>query len=179
MGSGKITPTYIGDVIIKTPFGKIDTRSYGLIKVKRVAFGHSTSEADTGFDLPEKALLFDIFLDVQTADSGKTINVGTKSSESGGDADGFIKGASVGSTGLVIPSVTVTSGSSETYFSATTYGALLADFEAGSDNAGDVGTFYKHPYPTDSNTAKSLTYTCSAGTSKAAGYIYLVYLELE
>ena len=152
---------------------------YNVPKVIEIPFTHNTDETDTGIDLPPKALVLDAFLYVETADTGITINVGTKSSESGGDADGFIAGASVASTGLVPLGVTVTSGSSEDYFSACTYGAKLADFTAGSDNAGDVGTYARKYYATDSATAKSITYTCSAGADTAEGKIYLVILELE
>lgn len=148
-------------------------------KVLKISFGHETSETDTEVDLPDKAIVLAAWLEVTTADSGITINVGTLSSESGGDADGFIKGASVASTGLVIPDVTVTSGTSEDYFSACTIGALLADFTAGSDTATDVGTLNKKFYATDSQTTKSISYTCSSGADTAEGYIYVLLVEME
>ena len=174
----KITPAYIGDVVIKTQIGKVDTREVGLVKVKRLSFTHNTSETDTGWDLPDSAIVLDAFVEVTTADSGITLNVGLLSSETGGDADGFIKGISVASTGLVAPGVTVTSGSNEDYFSACTYGAFLADFTAGSDAAGDVGTYARKLFASDSVTAKSVSYTCSAGADTAEGYIYIIYVEV-
>jgi hypothetical protein len=152
---------------------------YGVPKILEAEFGHSTTEADTTIDLPDKAVVLAVWLDVTTADTGVTINVGTKSSETGGDADGFIKGASVGSTGIVIPDVTVTTGTNETYFSACTIGALLADFLAGSDTVGDVGTLNKKFYYTGSVAAKSISYTCSSGADTAAGKIYILLVEFE
>jgi len=173
-----ITPQNLGEAVIENPVSDFDSRQTGFIKVKRISFSANTSETDTGVDLPSTAVILDVFLKVTTAEAGKTINVGLLSSETGGDADGFVAGASLASTGVVVPAVTVTSGTNEDYLSACTYGAFLADFTAGSDNAGDVGTFNKKLFATDSVTAKSLTYTCSSGTSSAAGYIYIVYVEV-
>lgn len=150
----------------------------GMVKVITAEFGHNTTETDTGVDLPDNAVVIGAFLEVETADSGITIDVGTLSTEGGGDADGFIAGASVGATGLVIPDAVVTGGSSEDYLSACTLGALLADFTAGSDAATDVGTLVKKPYPTDANAAKSISYTCSAGADTAAGKIHIIVAEL-
>lgn len=152
---------------------------YNVPKVIKIPFGHETSETDTGVDLPPKALVLDAFIEVLTGDSGITLDVGTKSSETGGDADGFLDGISVASTGLVPAGVTVTAGANENYFSACTYGAKLASFVAGSDTAGDVGTYARKYYATDSATAKSITYTASAGADTAEGNIYLLILELE
>ena len=150
----------------------------GNVKIIAAEFGHNTTETDTTIDLPDNAVVMDVFIDVETADTGITLDVGLLSTESGGDADGFLDGISVASTGLVHPAITVTSGSSEDYFSATTYGAFLADFTAGSDNAGDVGTFARKYHPTDSVDAKSISYTASAGADTAAGTIYFVIAEL-
>jgi hypothetical protein len=152
---------------------------YGVPKILEVDFGHATSETDTTVDLPNKAVVLAVWLNVTAADVGITIDVGTKSSETGGDADGFIVGASVASTGIVLPDVTVTSGTNEKYFSACTIGAKLADFEAGSDVAGDVGTLNKKFYSTGSVTAKSITYSCSSGADTAAGKICILLVEFE
>jgi len=61
------------------------------------------SEVGTGWSLPAKAVVKNVFIYVNTAESTattKTINVGTDSTD-GGDADGFLAGVSVASTGLV------------------------------------------------------------------------------
>jgi hypothetical protein len=57
----------------------------------------STGAHDTGVDLPTAGVVLDIWLDITTAESTgstKTINVGLLAGEAGGDADGFIAGAS-------------------------------------------------------------------------------------
>jgi hypothetical protein len=62
------------------------------------------AEQDTGWDLPAKSLVLAVWLDVTAAEvtgTTKTINVGLLSSESGGDADGFLAGAAADATGLV------------------------------------------------------------------------------
>ena len=151
--------------------------SEGNVKMIAAEFDASTSETDTTIDLPDGSVVLDVFLDVATADTGITLDVGLLSTESGGDADGFLDGISVAATGLVHPDVTVTGGSNEDYLSACTYGAFLADFTAGTDTATDVGTFARHYHLTDSVTAKSISYTASAGADTAAGYIYILIAE--
>jgi hypothetical protein len=63
------------------------------------------TETDTGFNLPSPAVampsLGGMGLQVTTADSGITIEVGTLSTESGGDANGLCTATSVGTLGLV------------------------------------------------------------------------------
>ena len=129
------------------------------------------SESDTGIDLPADMVVADIFVDVSTAVASSTIDVGLLSTESGGDADGFADGVSCASAVKVRPGVTVTSGSNEDYFSASTRGALLADFTAGTDAATDVGTYAEKPHRCD-GTAKSISYTTSSHA--VAGTIWLL-----
>jgi len=157
-------------------------------RILKIPFGHETSETDTGVDLPDKAMVLDVWLEVTTADSGITIDVGLLSTESGGDADGFLDGAPLDSTGLVFGGITptITSGTNNTYLAsvARTIGVLLADLDvvAGQDVAdgGDGACVYERkPFPTDSVTAKSISYTCSAGADTAAGYIYILLVEFE
>ena len=59
----------------------------------------------------------------------------------GGDANGFMSLLSVGSALSIVAKAAVTAGGSETYLASTTVGALIdANFTAGSDSGGDVGT---------------------------------------
>lgn len=118
------------------------------VKVIRINASDGTGENDTGWDLPSTAIVTKVLVNVKTAEATgttKTIDVGLLSTESGGDADGFLDGIDVSTTGLKGPGVTVTetAGVNETYISAvaSTYGALLADvnFELGTDTAGDTG----------------------------------------
>lgn len=127
------------------------------------------TEMDTGFDLKAGWTVLDAWIVVNTADTGETVDVGTNSKVSGvGDADGFIDGASLATTGLVYPDATVTSGA----YSATTRGALLADYIAGS---GTSGLFHKKPYTVSADIG--LTFTTSNGTDTAAFDIYLLIYD--
>ena len=131
------------------------------------------TEMDTGFDLKAGWTVLDAWIVVNTADTGETVDVGTNSKVSGvGDADGFIDGASLATTGLVYPDATVTAGTTETYYSATTRGALLADYIAGS---GTSGLFHKKPYTVSADIG--LTFTTSSGTDTAAFDIYLLIYD--
>jgi hypothetical protein len=155
----------------------------GLQKVKVIALtaAGDTNENDTAWDLPDKAIINDVLLDVTTAETTattKTINVGLLASESGGDADGFAVGISTAATGLVRPQATITAGGSETYFSASTRGALLATFVAGSDAATDVGTNYEFPHLSDSVTAKSVSWTAGEAQTEFAGSLIILYTEV-
>lgn len=76
-----------------------------VMPIKAVA---SAAERDDGWDLPATGILRGILPIVRTAEATgatKTVSVGLKSSESGGDADGFLKSINVASTGLKKPSV--------------------------------------------------------------------------
>lgn len=122
------------------------------------------SEQDTGFDLPSGAIVRDVFLDVGTAESTgttKTIDVGLLSSESGGDADGFLDGISVASTGIVYP--TLDSG-------GQTLGALLSADEDGA------GALVPESFNADSVTAASVSFTAaSANFAELVADIVIVY----
>jgi len=135
-------------------------------------------EKDTGFDLPLDALVqpSGIAIDNTVADSGQTIIAGILSSESGGDADGFIVAASTAAVATVPAVDAITVGGSETYLSSTTLGALVNDFLAGSNSAGDVGTGNHKPYRVGA-TAKSISYTLNTGTDTAKGFL-IIPLEL-
>jgi hypothetical protein len=145
-----------------------------------IPFGASNNvETDTGLDLPANCLLtaYDVSLRVTTADATETIDVGLLSSESGGDADGIITLGDVGTTGWreLLPQIT---GGSTIDFTPVGYvGALLATKITGSDVVATVGGFTSKRYRTD-GTAKSITWTGSAGSDTAAGYVYLSWDRL-
>jgi len=122
----------------------------------------STAVQDTGINLPAKALVREVLLDVRTAEATggtKTVDVGLLASESGGDEDGFIDGISVSATGIKQPRAVVDAGGTEAEFTSTTRGAFMATFVAGAESAGDVGTHFEFDHLTDSVTSKSITYT--------------------
>jgi len=153
-----------------------------MLKVKKISVTASDgTEQDSGWDLPDKAVVLDVFVDVTTAESTgstKTLDVGLLSSESGGDANGFLDGVSTASTGLVRGVPTITTGSNEVYFASTTRGVLLASLTAGSDAATDVGTYYEKPHLSDSVTAKSVSYTAGSAQTEFVGAIFVVYIEI-
>lgn len=93
--------------------------------------------------------------------------------EGGGDANGFVEVASVATALKLRPGATVTTGTHEVYVSASTRGALLVDtFTAGSDAVEDTGTYVEMIHRCD-GTAKTVTYTGSAGSDTAAGVVWL------
>lgn len=141
-----------------------------------VPFSAQTAETDTGFDLPANMLLSIPYLKVTTVDATETIDFGILSSETGGDANGFIAAASVATAGIVLP-VQVTNGANEAYVSTFTLGALLGAGRVGTDVATDNGMAGIAGYLTD-GTAESITYTGSAGSDTAAGYLCLPYTVL-
>ena len=158
---------------------QLDGHHSGLVVVKipitaTQAAAAGQSEKDTGFDLKAGWTVLDAWIVVNTADTGETVDVGTNSSDSG-DGDGFIDGASLATTGLVYPDAVVTAGTTETYYSATTRGALLADYIAGSNTATDFGLFHKKPYTVATDI--DLTFTTSDGTDTAAFDIYLLIYD--
>lgn len=145
-----------------------------------IPFGpNDNSEQDTGLDLPANCLLTanDVKLRVTTTDATETIDVGILSSESGGDANGIIAAASVATGGFVELLPQITNGSNIDYVSTNYIGALLATSITGADAVATVGGFTPKVYRTD-GTAKSITYTGSAGSDTAAGYIYLSWRKL-
>jgi len=157
------------------------------VKVKVLSFGPNAGENDTGWDLPAKAIVLDVIVEVETADAGETLDVGLLSTETGGDADGFLDGISLGSVGIVqgVLSITKTGGVNENYISAVscTRGVLLRmlEFELGSDVAGDHGfvAYERVPHYAGAVAAKSISYTGSTTIDTGAGKIYIIYADLS
>jgi len=140
---------------------------------------NDNSEQDTGLDLPANCLItaHDVKLRVTTTDATETIDFGLLSSESGGDANGFVTAASVANSGFVELLPQITGGTNIDYVGTRYVGDLLATSIAGADAVATVGGFTSKVYRTD-GTAKSITYTGSAGSDTAAGYLYLRYTLL-
>jgi hypothetical protein len=103
-----------------------------------LAFG--SGEQDTGYDLPAGSIIFpwEMYVIVDTLDSGITLEVGLLSSEGGGDADGFLDAVSVATAGYVQPAFTATAGTNNNYVSACTYGAYFSKGKNGAVTAGAV-----------------------------------------
>ena len=143
------------------------------IKVKKIALNATThctgAEVDTGWDLPETSVVLDCFINVTTLATGttKTLDVGTLSTESDGDADGFLDGANLLLEGLVTAINTA---------GAITLGELLSDAPSTTAAVGRS----KVNYSTHTGTARSVSVT-SGSTDVAAfvGDLYILYLVIE
>jgi hypothetical protein len=117
----------------------------------------ATTETNTGIAIPTNgAVQPNPLLRVTAIDATETIDVGTLSTDSG-DADGFLAAAAVGVLGLVKGSLLA---------SGATLGALL--FVLDSANAGDDA-----PEQDVASAGKDITYTLTAGSDTAKGFIYL------
>jgi len=152
-----------------TDLGKVIGSLNNRVKVKRLPFSKSTSEYDTGWDLPDNAVVLDVFIKVVTNASSSTIDVGLDSSESGGDADGFLDGVSCASAGFVQATQTSTSSGGQTL------GALLSGTEIKSADTTAIYFKPKKFHFASSVAAKSVTYTTSNHT--IAGYIYILFFD--
>ncbi|MBU8540184.1 hypothetical protein [Falsiroseomonas tokyonensis] len=116
-------------------------------------------EQDTGFDLPRNALVSPfVSLLVTAIDATEDIDVGLLSSESGGDADGFLDAASIATLGTVRGALAGTD----------TLGALLKE----DTNAGSV--LVPASYVVGA-TARSVTYTLSMNADTGKGFISIPY----
>lgn len=146
----------------------------------------TSAEVDTTFDLPARGQVHDVLVRVVTAETTgttKTLDVGLLSSESGGDADGFLDGISVAATGMKRGTFVATVGSNNTYLGAAgthTIGALSTQLLiAGEDTAaGGDGVGIKAPFLTDSVTAKSVSYSRGSTLTELQAYIFILYSEI-
>ena len=60
---------------------------------------------------------------------------------------------------------------------SSTRGLLLSSLTAGTDSAGDVGTYYEN-YHVLNGTAKSLVYQLGAAHTELVADIYVLYIDL-
>lgn len=159
-------------VIDETP----NIRHHGMIW-----FGaaNSATENSTGVSFLADTLIEDVRVQVVTADSGITIDVGLLSTGTGGDANGFIAARSLTSTGYPSDTGVITNGTTIDYTPATTYGALLYTAITGSDAVATVGgRSYIGHIVTGSNTG-ALTYTLSTTADTGAGMIHYFFTRLR
>lgn len=131
---------------------KVDTaqRNQTYIIPFSISDTSAATETDTGFDVPAASFVLDrlhgMGIRQLTADATETIDVGLLSTETGGDANGFNAAAALDATPLML---------------VGTNGALF------SSNA---------PHASDFNVSKSISYTLTAGTDTAEGFIILPIL---
>lgn len=109
-------------------------------------------ETSTGIQLPQNSLVLpNVGVQVTTLEAARTMMAGLLSTESGGDADGFVVGMSMATAGIKKVSTATTA----------TIGALLL--------AGAV------PEQAPITTARTISITQSAGSTVAAGVLVLPY----
>lgn len=142
-----------------------------------MVFNAGGTEVDTGLDLPKKCLVVGAAVEVVTVDATETVNIGLLSSETAGDADGFLAAVSVATAGYVAP-VDYTVGSNETYVSTMSIGALLGEGSVGNDVATDVGSAFIKGHLVDGSNATSISYQPSTSDT-FAGYGYVMFKILR
>lgn len=130
----------------------VDVTNRNQVAIIPFAIGDTTAatETDTGFNEPSNALITGAAVRVVTADATETIDVGTDSTDSG-DADGFVSAVALDTADLV----------------RETNGALVST---------TVATTPSVTFPSSHvSTGKSITYTLTAGSDTAEGFIVLPY----
>lgn len=155
------------DLVCPGTDGKVRKLYPGAIKTMVIPFEKKTSEFDTGYNLPEGAVVLDAFVDVDTEVASSTIDVGILSSESGGDANGFIDGMSCATAGKIAPIT------SNTTSENITKGLLLGTIHKSADGTPLYGIIPK--LWIGDGTATSISYTTS--DHDIDGYIYILYTE--
>lgn len=143
-------------------------------------FGASdNSETDTGVDFLADTFIHDVWVEVVTVDATETIDVGLLSTETAGDANGLRAAVSVATAGFIKDTAVITNGSNIDYTAASTYGALLVTAITGSDAVATCGGKSYIGHVVTGTNAKSLTYTGSAGSDTAAGYIHYFFTRMR
>lgn len=149
----------------------------GVRKVAKVAFGAAELggvETNTSFTFPANgAILLGAWIYVADGEAG-TMDVGTQGTSN--DPDGILDGITLTNTGYVFPAAVLTVGSSETYISASTFGALSHQIVTGSDVAGDTGFIV--PRGTFITGADPVSITSSGDLNSCSGFLFLDYIEL-
>ena len=129
----------------------------------------TTGERTYGFTFPVGSIVQNVYLDVNTREqtaSNKTIDIGLLSSETLGDADGFLDGVSTASVGAV-------QGSTAIGAAARTLGVLLLD---GSTASADLSR--KHHIVRGSN-AVTLSSTVAEVQTELVADIVVQYLAVD
>ena len=155
-----------GDLLCGDDDGK--TRKYypGAIKTMVIPFTKQTSEFDSTYDLPAGAVVLGAFVEVVDEVASGTIDVGILSSESGGDADGFIDGMSCATAGKIVPIAWDASADADNTLGLLISSAMLG----GTNNYGRIPKMW-----VCDGTAVSVSYTTS--DHAIAGNIHIMYAE--
>ncbi len=137
------------------------------------------TEVDTGIDFDYNTLIHDVKAEVTVVDAGETIDIGTLSGGTAGDANGFRSLVSVAATGIPTDTAVITGGTTIDYVPVTTYGDLLVTAITGSDVIATVGgATMLGGYLITGENEQSLTYTPSSSDT-FYGYIYVLFTRLR
>lgn len=150
----------------------------GVNKCLVIPFSPNTSETDTGIDLPLNVWVYDAMIEVVTVDATETMDLGLLSTETAGDANGILTGVPMDTAGFIKP-WSVTDSTTEDYVSSPYWGALMGIGTAGTSAATDQGQPGGPGHVISGSNARSITYTHSAGSDTAAGYIYVFFKHLR
>lgn len=133
----------------------------------------ATVETATGVYIPAFCEVVDVGVEVVTNVADATIDIGTANGTD--DPDGLADGASCATAGWVRPEATVTDGDNTHYFSANVRGALLSDYEVGTDADTDEGTYREKPMRLSAEgTAEQISYTTN---DKAIAGYFVVFCK--
>lgn len=151
----------------------------------------AATEYDTGIDLAADALLLPegLAVKVTTLDATETIDVGLDGTGAEDDPNGIIAAASVAATGVVQAGIGYAVGTNNVIVDVTggdaefTYGVLMVvggDLTAAKVDGGDAaatdGNGWGYTTAHKVGAGADLTYTLSAGTDTAEGYIIIPQL---
>jgi len=144
-----------GDLLCGDDDGKARKYYPGAVKTMVIPFTKQTSEYDSTYDLPEGAVVLGAFVEVVDEVASSTIDVGILSSESGGDADGFIDGMSCATAGKIVP----------ISWDGVCDGTAVSVSYTTSDHAitGNIHIFYAEPGAADEPVAKAEETVAAAG----------------
>lgn len=162
---------------------ELDASAVGaVIKLKTlpITVVESTDEQDTGWDLPAKCLILDVWVDVQTKeDTGttKTVDIGTLNSDSG-DPDGFCDAISVAAAGVISAEGVISGTGANAFWDTNTRGVLLSIFQQGAAGDADNGGVYAR-IPCGTPGSRSVTYTlASVNFAELVANICILYVEI-
>ena len=135
------------------------------------------TEVSTGYQLPLNSVIYpwEMFVIVDTVDATETVDIGILSTESSGDANGFISLLSVATAGLIKPAATLTQGTNAHYISATTWGVLfLAAACAGANVAEQNAVPIFTPFIATS-AARTISYTPSTSDTFVGRLVFRIH----
>lgn len=156
---------------------KLDRAGLSKCFVFPFAFSAGGTETDTGLDFPYNVKIHDAAVEVVTTDATETISIGLLSSETAGDADGILVGASTASAAF-IQLWTITDSTTEDFIATPLKGALMGIGSAGTSAANDFGQSGGPGHIVRGSNARSLVYLPSTSDTMAGyGYVWFRHLR--